>query len=103
MKIIIIAAALTAALGSQAFAGSLVNVGGNSKSLISVSPQVSVLNGSKTTVLSNILSGNSILNGNAILADNKGNGLLGLGILSGNGSGNSSQIGYSKQRRGGCR
>jgi hypothetical protein len=102
VKIIAIVAALslTVAAGSQASAGSLINIGGGSKSLISLSPQVSVLNNSNTSVLSGLLSGNSILNGNAILSGNDNNGLLGLGILSGNNNDNS----YGgKTRRCGCR
>jgi hypothetical protein len=103
MKIIAIAAAfaLTVAAASQASAGSLINIGGGSSSLISVSPQVSVLNNSNTSVLSGLLSGNKILNGNSILSGNDNNGLLGLGILSGNNNDNSSYGG--KTRRCGCR
>lgn len=98
MKMIIATAVLSLAIGSQAFADSLINLGGGSRSLISVSPQVSLLNNNRTNILSNILNGNSILNGSSLLSDNDNNGLLGLGILSGNNSGNS----YTKTRRGGC-
>jgi len=91
IKMICIAAALSVAAVSQASAGGLFGGGsqnGIGNGLINVSPKVNVLNGSNTSVLSGILSGNSILNGSNILSGNNGNGLLGLGILSGNNSGN---------------
>lgn len=98
MKMLVIAAVLTAAIGSEASAGGLINVGGNSKSLISVSPSVNLLNGNKTNVLTGILSGNSILSDSNLLSKN--GGLLGLGILSGNNNDNS----RGKTKRGcGCR
>ncbi len=103
MKMILIAAAtfLTAAIGTEASAASLISVGGSgSGSLINVAPQVKLLNGNDTSILSGLLSRNSILNDSNILSGNKGNGLLGLGILSGNNSNN----GYGEARRGcGCR
>lgn len=99
-KMICIAAVLAAAIGSEASAGSLISHGGNgSRSLINIAPNVGVLNGSNTNILSGLLSGNSILNGNSILTGNNGNGLLGLGILSGNNSGNVTK----HRRRCGCR
>lgn len=102
MKMIAIAAVtfLTAAIGSEASAASLISLGGSGSSFVNVAPQVNLLNGSNTKILSGILSNNSILNGSKILSGNNGNGLLGLGILSGNNSDNS----YGKTRRGcGCR
>lgn len=100
MKLIIATVLLTATLGSQAFAGSLLGGNGGSGSLITVSPQISLLNNSDTSILSGILSRNSILNGSSVLSGNRDNGLLGLGILSGNNSDNS--YSYGRQRRGGC-
>ena len=101
MKMILIAAAtfMTATIGTEASAASLISVSGSgSGSLINVAPQVKLLNGNNTSILSGLLSGNSILNDSNILSGNKGNGLLGLGILSGNNSNN------GKTRRGcGCR
>jgi hypothetical protein len=102
MKMIALAAAalMTAAISTEASAGSLISLGGKGSSFVNVAPKVNVLNGSNTSVLSGILSSNSILNGSKILSGNNGNGLLGLGILSGNNSNNS----YGKTRRGcGCR
>jgi len=103
MKIMIIAAAtvIAGAVGTEASAAGLISLGGSgSGSLINVAPQIGLLNGSNTKILSGILSNNSILNGSNILSRNNGNGLLGLGILSGNNSNNS----YGKTRRGcGCR
>jgi len=89
---ICIAAALTVAAVSQASAGGLFGGGRNNgigNGSINISPDINAFNGNKTSVLSGILSGNSILNGSAILSGNDGNSLLGLGILSGNNSGNS--------------
>lgn len=90
IKMFCIAAIVAAAAVSQASAGGLLS--GNKSSIgsgsVIVAPNVGVLNGSKTSVLSGILSGNAILNGNSLLSGNDGNSLLGLGILSGNGSGN---------------
>lgn len=104
MKMIVIAAAavLVGAIGSsEASAAGLISLGGSgSGSLINVAPQVKLLNGNNTSVLSGLLSNNSILDRSNILSRNDGNGLLGLGILSGNNSNNS----YGKTRRGcGCR
>lgn len=93
IKMICIAAILSAAAVSQASAGNLLGFGGGRNNGIGngrivIAPNVGVLNGSNTNILSGILSGNSILNGNAILSGNNGNSLLGLGLLSGNNSGN---------------
>jgi hypothetical protein len=92
IKMICFAAALSVAAVSQASAGGLFggrNHGGIGNGAINIAPKIGVLNGSETNILSGILSGNSILNGNSILSGNNGNSLLGLGILSGNNSGNS--------------
>jgi hypothetical protein len=91
IKMICTAVLLSAAVVSQASAGGLLSggKGGIGSGAIAVAPGISVLNGSNTSVLSGILSSNSILNGNAILSGNDGNSLLGLGILSGNNNDNS--------------
>jgi len=103
MKMIVVAAAtfLAAVIGTEASAASLISFGGSgSGSLVNVAPQVKVLNGNNTSILSGLLSNNAILNRSSILSRNDGNGPLGLGILSGNNSNNS----YGKTRRGcGCR
>lgn len=88
MKMICVAAVLTAAVASQASAGSLLGgKGGIANGSINIAPKVNALNGNKTNVLSGILSGNSILSGSNVLSGN--GGLLGLGILSGNNNDNS--------------
>ena len=96
IKMICIAAIVSAAAVSQASAGGLLGGGKGSNTGIGngrivIAPNVGVLNGSNTSILSGILSGNSILNGSSVLSGNNGNGLLGLGILSGNNSGNVSK------------
>lgn len=98
VKMICVATVLSVAAVSQASAGSLLGGkghGGVANGSINIAPKISVLNGSNTSILSGILSGNSILNKSGILSGNNGNGLLGLGILSGNNNDNSK----NKKRR----
>ncbi len=90
-KIICVAALVSIAAVSQASAGGLLSgskKNGIANGSITIAPKVSLLNGNDTSILSGILSGNSILKGGTLLSNNDGNGLLGLGILSGNNSGN---------------
>lgn len=91
IKMICMAAALSAVALTQASAGGLLSgnrSGGIGNGAIVVAPSIGLLNGNNTSLLSGLLNGNSILNRSSILSDNDGNGLLGLGILSGNNSGN---------------